>query len=68
MTGVSRVVSVRLATRLSHLHTEFYPPNRTAEKLEYLTGSEVGAEAFIVDALPETTSATLRETIEEAQR
>ncbi len=53
---------------MTHFHTEFYPPERTAEKLEYLTGSEVGAGAFIVDAVPGTSSATLRETTEEAQR
>ena len=26
-----------------HLHVEFYPPLRTAEKLKYLAGSEQGA-------------------------
>ncbi|MCA1738825.1 MAG: galactose-1-phosphate uridylyltransferase, partial [Actinobacteria bacterium] len=51
---------------VAHFHIEFYPPNRTAEKLKYLAGSEVGAGAFIVDALPETTATTLRESIEEA--
>ncbi len=40
---------------MAHFHVEFYPPNRTAEKLEYLAGSEVRAGAFIADALPETT-------------
>jgi UDPglucose--hexose-1-phosphate uridylyltransferase len=49
---------------VAHLHVEFYPPNRTAEKLKYLAGSEVGAGAFIVDALPEETAATLREAVE----
>ena len=53
---------------VAHFHIEFYPPNRTAEKLKYLAGSEVGAGAFIVDALPETTAAALREAVEEAQR
>ena len=53
---------------VAHFHIEFYPPNRTAEKLKYLAGSEVGAGAFIVDALPERTAATLRESIEEAQK
>jgi DNA-binding beta-propeller fold protein YncE len=54
--------------RVAHFHIEFYPPNRTAEKLKYLAGSEVGAGAFIVDALPETTAAALREAVEEARR
>jgi UDPglucose--hexose-1-phosphate uridylyltransferase len=44
-----------------HLHIEFYPPNRTANKLKYLAGSEAGAGAFINDTLPEETAATLRE-------
>ncbi len=49
---------------LAHFHVEFYPPNRTAEKLKYLAGSEQGAGAFIGDALPETTAGWLREAIE----
>ena len=53
---------------VAHFHIEFSPPNRTAEKLKYLAGSEVGAGAFIVDALPETTAAALREAVEEAKR
>jgi UDPglucose--hexose-1-phosphate uridylyltransferase len=53
---------------VAHFHIEFYPPNRTAEKLKYLAGSEVGAGAFIVDALPETTAATLREAVEGTRR
>jgi UDPglucose--hexose-1-phosphate uridylyltransferase len=52
--------------RVAHFHIEFCPPNRTAEKLKYLAGSEVGAGAFIVDALPETTAATLREAMDRA--
>jgi UDPglucose--hexose-1-phosphate uridylyltransferase len=53
---------------VAHFHIEFYPPNRTAEKLKYLAGSEVGAGAFIVDALPESTAAELRNAVEEARR
>jgi UDPglucose--hexose-1-phosphate uridylyltransferase len=44
-----------------HLHIEFYPPNRTADKLKYLAGSELGAGAFILDARAEDTARTLRE-------
>jgi len=43
-----------------HLHVEFYPPNRTAQKLKYLAGSESGAGAYIVDARAEDTAAELR--------
>lgn len=50
-------------SRLAHLHFEFYPPNRTREKLKYLAGSESGAGAFIMDALPEVTAARLRDAI-----
>lgn len=49
---------------VAHFHIEFYPPNRTAEKLKYLAGSEQGAGAFIVDALPEETARRLREAFE----
>ena len=51
---------------VAHFHVEFYPPNRTAEKLKYLAGSETGAGAFIVDAVPEATAPTLREAIQRA--
>jgi UDPglucose--hexose-1-phosphate uridylyltransferase len=53
---------------VAHFHIEFYPPNRTAEKLKYLAGSEVGAGTFVVDALPESTAAELRNAMEEARR
>jgi UDPglucose--hexose-1-phosphate uridylyltransferase len=36
-----------------HLHAEFYPPYRTAEKLKYLAGTELAAGFFAMDALPE---------------
>ena len=48
------------AVRHHHLHVEFYPPNRTADKLKYLAGSEIGAGAFILDARAEDTAAELR--------
>ena len=43
-----------------HFHVEFYPPNRSRDKLKYLAGSELGAGAFIVDARAEDTAAELR--------
>jgi UDPglucose--hexose-1-phosphate uridylyltransferase len=49
--------------RRGHLHVEFYPPLRTAEKLKYLAGSEQGAGTFISDTLPEESAAALREAI-----
>ena len=51
---------------VAHFHVEFYPPNRTVEKLKYLAGSEQGAGAFIMDALPEQTAETLRQAVEDA--
>lgn len=36
-----------------HLHAEFYPPYRTAERLKYLAGTELAAGMFANDALPE---------------
>jgi UDPglucose--hexose-1-phosphate uridylyltransferase len=49
-----------------HLHVEFYPPLRTAEKLKFLAGSEQGAGTFISDTLPEESAVTLREAIARA--
>ncbi len=43
-----------------HLHLEFYPPLRSASKLKYLAGSEVGAGVFLNDTLAEETAAELR--------
>jgi UDPglucose--hexose-1-phosphate uridylyltransferase len=36
-----------------HLHTEFYPPYRTRDRLKYLAGTELAAGMFANDALPE---------------
>jgi UDPglucose--hexose-1-phosphate uridylyltransferase len=49
--------------RRGHLHVEFYPPLRTAEKLKYLAGSEQGAGTFISDTLPEESALALRKAI-----
>ena len=49
-----------------HVHVEFYPPLRTADKLKYLAGSEQGAGTFISDTLPEESAAALREAIARA--
>lgn len=49
-----------------HLHVEFYPPLRTAEKLKYLAGSEQGAGTFISDTLPEDSATLLRRAIADA--
>jgi UDPglucose--hexose-1-phosphate uridylyltransferase len=49
-----------------HLHVEFYPPLRTAQKLKYLAGSEQGAGTFISDTLPEESAVKLREAIARA--
>ncbi len=46
-----------------HLHVELYPPLRTADKLKYLAGSELGGGTFIGDALPEDSAGALREAI-----
>ncbi len=36
-----------------HLHAEFYPPYRSADRLKYLAGTEIGAGFFAMDVLPE---------------
>ncbi|HZA14890.1 MAG TPA: galactose-1-phosphate uridylyltransferase [Myxococcaceae bacterium] len=43
-----------------HFHIELYPPLRTATKLKYLAGSEIGAGVFVNDTLAEETASTLR--------
>ena len=48
-----------------HFHIEFYPPNRTPDKLKYLAGSESGAGVFINDTLPEEKAEELRQAAEE---
>ncbi len=45
----------------SHLHVEFTPPNRSADKLKYLAGSESAGGAFISDVAPESAAALMRE-------
>ncbi len=44
----------------AHLHFEIYAAFRSAGRLKYLAGTEVGAGTFANDALPETTAAELR--------
>ncbi|HVL32525.1 MAG TPA: galactose-1-phosphate uridylyltransferase, partial [Actinomycetota bacterium] len=50
----------------SHLHIELMPPYRTAEKLKYIAGSELGAGAFMNDTAPEETAAQLRAAVASA--
>jgi UDPglucose--hexose-1-phosphate uridylyltransferase len=45
---------------ISHFHIEFTPFHRTATKLKYIAGSELGAGAFINDTAPEHTARELR--------
>jgi UDPglucose--hexose-1-phosphate uridylyltransferase len=54
------------ASARGHVHVEFYPPLRTADKLKYLAGSEQGAGTFVSDTLPEESAAALREAIARA--
>ena len=45
----------------AHLHIEFYPPHRRADRLKYLAGVELGAGTFVNDTRPEETANQLRE-------
>jgi UDPglucose--hexose-1-phosphate uridylyltransferase len=47
----------------AHLHAEFYPPYRTAEKLKYLAGTELAAGLFVMDALPEDKAKELQNVV-----
>ena len=44
----------------AHLHVEFYPPHRRADRLKQLAGVELGAGTFVNDTQPEETAAQLR--------
>ena len=45
---------------ISHLHIELTPFHRTASKLKFLAGSELGGGAFLNDVAPEAAAAALR--------
>jgi UDPglucose--hexose-1-phosphate uridylyltransferase len=53
-------------TDIFQFHIEFYPPNRTKEKMKYLAGSESGAGAFINDTLAEEKAEDLRQALAKA--
>jgi UDPglucose--hexose-1-phosphate uridylyltransferase len=52
---------------VTHFHIELTPPNRTAQRLKYLAGSESSAGAFINDTVPEATAGHLREAVDRAR-
>ena len=45
---------------VAHLRVQLTPVHRTADKLKYLAGSELGGGAFVSDTVPEATAAELR--------
>ena len=51
-----------------HFHVEFYPVNRSREKLKYRAGCETGAGVFINDSAPEEKAAELREFAAEPEK
>ena len=51
----------------SHLYVELTPLHRTADRLKYLAGSELGAGAFGNDTAPEATAAALRAAVTAAR-
>jgi len=44
----------------AHLHVEFFPPHRRADRLKHLAGVELGAGTFVNDTNPEDTASQLR--------
>jgi UDPglucose--hexose-1-phosphate uridylyltransferase len=44
----------------AHLHAEFYPPYRTADRLKYLAGTELAAGLFAMDVLSENKARELQ--------
>lgn len=47
----------------AHFHIEFYPLNRSADKLKHLAGCESGAGTFITDMAPEHQAERLKEAL-----
>ena len=45
----------------SHLHAELWPAYRTRDRLKYLAGTELAADFFAMDALPEETARELQQ-------
>jgi UDPglucose--hexose-1-phosphate uridylyltransferase len=45
---------------VSHVHWEFAPVHRTAEKIKYLAGSEMMGGAYLTDVAPEVAAESLR--------
>jgi UDPglucose--hexose-1-phosphate uridylyltransferase len=45
----------------SHLHAQLYPPYRTRGRLKYLAGTEIAADFFAMDALPEEKARELQQ-------
>jgi UDPglucose--hexose-1-phosphate uridylyltransferase len=45
---------------ISHLHWEFAPVHRTADKIKYVAGSEMMGGAYLTDVAPETVAESLR--------
>lgn len=53
---------------VSHVHVEFSPPNRAADRLKYLAGSELAGGAFVTDVAPESAAADLRAALPTCRR
>ncbi len=51
---------------ISHFHIEFTPFHRSADRMKYLAGSELGAGAFLNDVAPEQAAADLRAVVSPA--
>ena len=48
---------------ISHLHWEFAPVHRTAEKIKFLAGSEMMGGAYVTDVAPEVAAERLRRAV-----
>ena len=60
MGGLERLASW---APVSHLHWEFAPVHRTADKIKYVAGSELMGGAYMTDVAPETAAESLRRAI-----
>ena len=48
---------------MSHLHWEFAPVHRSADKIKYVAGSELMGGAYLTDVAPEEAAERLRRAV-----
>ncbi len=66
LTGSAGLTGLKALTSwepVSHIHWEFAPVHRSADKIKYLAGSELMGGAFLTDVAPEVAAERLRSAV-----